>query len=82
MLVQFNLIIDTAVTLILLIYLASILSFFRIIKQKSFVDYIVSCISLLFVLFAIYSTGVITLLHAVILLLTGLPVFFSLYKKT
>jgi APA family basic amino acid/polyamine antiporter len=81
MLVQFNLIIDTAVTLILLIYLASILSFFRIIKQKSFVDYIVSCISLLFVLFAIYSTGVITLLHAVILLLTGLPVFLVCIKK-
>ena len=81
MLAQFNLIIDTAVTLILLIYLVSILSFFRIIKQKSLFDYIISSVSLIFVLFAIYATGVITLLHAVMLLLTGVPVFLFCIKK-
>ena len=81
MLAQFNVIIDTAVTLILLIYFASVLAFFKIIKQKSITDYLIASIAFAFVLFAVYATGINTLFHALLLLLTGLPFFLSYLKN-
>ena len=73
MLSQFNLIVDIAVTIILIIYLACCCSYFVICKPRCFSGYCIGVGALIFSLFALYSSGVKMFLMALVLLLTGLP---------
>ena len=73
MLSQFNVIVEIAVTIILLIYLACCCAYFVICRPKGVMGRCIGVGALMFALFALYSSGVKMVLLAIVLLLTGIP---------
>ena len=70
---QFNVIVDIAVTIILMIYLVCCCSYFVICRPKCVMGRCIGIGALMFALFALYASGIKMVLFAIALLFTGLP---------
>lgn len=82
MLLQFNVIINIAVTLILFVYLGSVMAYFKIVKIRTLLDNIIGCGAFLFAGFGVYASGYLTITHALLLLGTGIPFYFIMLHKS
>lgn len=71
-LAQFNAIVDIAVTLILIIYLACSLAYFKLVKPTTWQGYAIGLGALLFAIAAICANEIATLLYALLLLCSGM----------
>ncbi len=75
---QFNMIIDISVTFILFVYMACVLSFFKILHQSgnwSIYKATIFLLSFVFVLWAFFATKPQMLLYSLLISLSGLPVW-------
>jgi APA family basic amino acid/polyamine antiporter len=73
MLSQFNVIVDIAITIILMIYVMCSCAYFVICQPKNGIQKMIGIGALVFSLFSLYASGVKMLLLAFLLLLTGIP---------
>lgn len=81
MLSQFNTIVEIAVTLILLMYLASVTAYFKIIKPKTVAAISIGIGAGIFVLFGLYASGLTKIGAALLLLMTGLVFRQNMHKR-
>jgi APA family basic amino acid/polyamine antiporter len=82
---QVNMIIDFSVTAFLFVYLISVAAFFKIYRRQEgsvmSVYFAAGLVAAIFCLWVLWSTSWTTLLLASLFCLTGLPVYFFLYRQ-
>ena len=79
--IVFDTIVEIAVTLILLMYLASVTAYFKIIKPKTVAAISIGIGAGIFVLFGLYASGLTKIGAALLLLMTGLVFRQNMHKR-